>query len=67
MAKDATLIVAEPPCGALLEKMADFLVRHAAKQLNYDVSGTARVRAPGEAGHPVKDCLPAQAAREAVG
>ncbi len=66
MAKDTVLIVAEPPCGALLEKMADFLVRHAAKQMNYNVSGTARVRAPGETGHPVRDCLSVQTAKEAV-
>lgn len=58
MAKDITFIVTEPPCGTLLEKMADFLVTHAAKQMNYSISGAARIRAPGETGYPVKPAAP---------
>ena len=58
MAKDATFVVPEPPCGGLLEAWADFLVKHAAKQANFEVSGKARERAPGETGHPVKLSAP---------
>ena len=66
MAKDVMFVVQEPPSCALLERMAEFLIKRAAKQMDLEVSGTFRERAPGETGYPIKDCLSAGTAKEVV-
>lgn len=63
MSKEIEFSVAAPPSEALLERMADFLVRAAAKQEGMDVRGTVIQRVPGDTGFPIKDnrCTHAEA------
>lgn len=55
MAKKLEFSVAVPPSEAVLEQLADFLVRANAKKAGMDeVTGTVEKRPPGDTGFPVR-------------
>lgn len=55
--KEIEFSVTAPPSDALLERLADFLVKAAAKKEGIEVSGTVIKRPPGDTGFPVRCSL----------